>query len=98
MQQAEADGALAPMPPLQRFGFVMGAVAAPMFIAPVAAEIGVGPSLSARTVQAQVLSDAAIADRVDRVLAALAADRRAGPEAAARPAARGGRSQEVSRA
>jgi AcrR family transcriptional regulator len=98
MQQAEADGALAPMPPLQRFGFVMGAVAAPMFIAPVAAAIGVGPALSARAVQAQVLSDAAIADRVDRVLAALAAGGRPGAAAVAAPAARGRRPREVSRA
>ncbi|MBN8508073.1 MAG: TetR family transcriptional regulator [Burkholderiales bacterium] len=77
MQQAEADGALDPMPPLQRFVFVMGAVVAPMFIAPVAADIGVGPAVSARAVQAQVLAESAIADRVDRVLAALGAGRRA---------------------
>jgi AcrR family transcriptional regulator len=84
MQQAEAEGALAPMPPLPRFVFTMGAVAAPMFIAPVVAEIGVGPAVSARTVQSQVLSAAAIAERVDRALAALATPRADGPVRAAR--------------
>jgi hypothetical protein len=73
MAQAEADGALRAMPPLQRFVFVMGAVAAPMFIAPVVAEIGIAGTLSPRTLAAQVISDAAISARVDLVLDALRA-------------------------
>ncbi len=71
MAQAEADGELRPMPPLQRFVFVMGAVASPMFIAPVVADIGVAGAPSKRTLDAQVLSDAAIDARVDLALDAL---------------------------
>lgn len=73
MAQAEKEGALRAMPPLQRFIFVMGAVAAPMFIAPVMADIGVGAALSPRTIGTQVLCDAAIAARVDLALEALRA-------------------------
>lgn len=73
MAQAEADGALRAMPPLQRFVFVMGALAAPMFIAPVVAEIGIAGSLSPGALTAQVTSDAAIAARVDLALDALRA-------------------------
>jgi AcrR family transcriptional regulator len=73
MAQAEAEGALRAMPPLQRFVFVMGAVAAPMFIAPVVAEIGIAGPLSPGTLAAQVMSDAAIGARVDLALDALRA-------------------------
>jgi AcrR family transcriptional regulator len=73
MVQAERDGSLQPMPPLQRFVFVMGAVAAPMFIAPVVAELGIGGTLSPGSVGAQVLSDQAIDARVDMALQALRA-------------------------
>ncbi len=71
MAQAEADGDLRAMPPLQRFVFVMGAVAAPMFIAPVVADIGIAGTLSGHALGAQVLSDAAIDTRVDMALDAL---------------------------
>jgi AcrR family transcriptional regulator len=73
MDRAEAEGALREMPPLQRFVFVMGAVAAPMFIAPVVAEIAVGAPLSPDRLGEQVMSDAAIAARVDMALDALRA-------------------------
>jgi len=86
MAQAEADGVLRPMPPLQRFVFVMGAVAAPMFIAPVVAEIGIAGTLSGRALGAQVLSDAAIDARVDMALDALRP-----PVAPARGARKGAR-------
>jgi len=86
MAQAEADGGLRPMPPLQRFVFVMGAVAAPMFIAPVVAEIGIAGTLSGRALGAQVLSDAAIDARVDMALDALRP-----PVAPARGARKGAR-------
>jgi AcrR family transcriptional regulator len=71
MAQAERDGALRAMPPLQRFVFVMGAVAAPMFIAPVVADIAIGPALPPDKLAAQVMSDAAIAARIDMALDAL---------------------------
>lgn len=73
MAQAEKDGDLPAMPPLPRFVFVMGAVAAPMFIAPVVADIGIAGALSPAMLGAQVLSDAAIAARIDLALAALRA-------------------------
>jgi AcrR family transcriptional regulator len=73
MAQAEQDGDFRGMPPLQRFVFVMGAVAAPMFIAPVVADIGIAGELSPGVLDAQVMSDAAIAARVDMALGALRA-------------------------
>lgn len=73
LAQAESEGALRAMPPVQRLVFVMGAVAAPMFIAPVVADIAVGPPLSEDQLTTQVMSDAAIAARVDMALDALRA-------------------------
>jgi hypothetical protein len=87
MAQAEAEGALRAMPALQRFVFVMGAVAAPTFIAPVVAGLGLGGALSPDQVDAQVMSDAAIAARVDLVLDALSLARGTVAQRA-RPAAR----------
>jgi AcrR family transcriptional regulator len=74
--EAEAQGALAPMPAQQRLVFVMGAVAAPLVIAPVIAELGIGPAMTLRALRQQVLCDTAIAARVDLALAALAAPRK----------------------
>lgn len=71
MAQAEKDGSLRAMPPLQRFVFVMGAVAAPMFIAPVVADIGLAGAVSGGALGVQVLCDAAIDARVDMALDAL---------------------------
>ena len=73
LAQAESEGALRAMSPVQRLVFVMGAVAAPMFIAPVVADIAVGPPLSEDQLTTQVMSDAAIAARVDMALDALRA-------------------------
>lgn len=73
MAQAEREGALRAMPPLQRFVFVMGAVAAPMFIAPVVADIAIGPALPPDELAAQVMSDASLAARIDMALDALRA-------------------------
>jgi AcrR family transcriptional regulator len=85
MAQAQREGALRAMPPLQRFTFVMGAVAAPMFIAPVISDIGIGGAQSPGMIGAQVLSDAAIAARVELALEAL----RAPPAPRARASRRG---------
>jgi AcrR family transcriptional regulator len=70
-QEAAQAGELVPMPPMQRFGFLMGAVLAPMVLAPAAMRLQfMPPALAAHAAQ-DVLSDEAIADRVDRALAAL---------------------------
>ncbi len=90
MAQAERAGALRPMPPLQRFVFVMGAVAAPMFIAPVVADIGIGGALTPAALAAQALSDGAISARVDLALDALRAPQ---PVPRARAGRRIGRTQ-----
>ncbi len=71
-QEAAQAGELATQPPLQRLGFLMGSVLAPMVLLPGALRMGVLPPMLAAGVQDDVLSDAAIALRVDRALAALA--------------------------
>ena len=71
MQQAEKEGALAPLPALQRFVFVMGAVGMPLIVVPHIARLGVAPALLARQLKSQVIGDEAIAQRVDLALAAL---------------------------
>jgi AcrR family transcriptional regulator len=73
MQQAEKEGALAPLPALQRFVFVMGAVGMPLIVVPHIARLGVAPALIARKLKSQVIGDEAIAQRVDLALAALKA-------------------------
>lgn len=71
MQQAEDDGVLAPMPALQRFIFVMSGVAMPLLIAPGILSLGVAPRMLGKALQAQVLGDAAIAERIELALRAL---------------------------
>ncbi|HEX5686059.1 MAG TPA: TetR family transcriptional regulator [Ideonella sp.] len=71
MAEAEAAGELQPAPPLQRFVFLMGAVLSPMLAAPAMASLGVAPAIVGNAVQAQVLSDAAIKQRVQMALIAL---------------------------
>jgi len=73
MAEAEATGELQPAPPLQRFVFLMGAVLSPMLVAPAIAALGVAPAIVGATVQAQVLSDEAIEQRVQLALSALRA-------------------------
>jgi AcrR family transcriptional regulator len=71
--EAERAGDIAPMPPMQRFTFVMGAVAAPVLVAPRVIELGVAPKALRPMLEPQVLSDAAILARADLALAALRA-------------------------
>ena len=73
MAEAEAAGELRPAPPLQRFVFLMGAVLSPMLVAPAIAALGVAPAIVGAAVQAQVLSDEAIEQRVQLALGALRA-------------------------
>lgn len=79
MAEAEAAGELSPTPPLQRFVFLMGAVLSPMLVAPAIAALGVAPAIVGATVQAQVLSDEAIEQRVQLALGALRATPTARP-------------------
>ena len=79
MAEAEAAGELQPTPPLQRFVFLMGAVLSPMLVAPAIAALGVAPTIVGATVQAQVLSDEAIEQRVQLALGALRATPTARP-------------------
>jgi AcrR family transcriptional regulator len=71
LQEAEDAGDIAPLPALQRFVFVMGAVAMPLVVVPRVAGLQVAPALVGRRLRQQVTSDAAIAQRVDLALAAL---------------------------
>ena len=71
MAEAEVDGSLAPALPMQRFVFVMGAVVAPLLVAPAVAALKVAPQFIGQQLQEQVLSDEAIEQRVTLALAAL---------------------------
>lgn len=71
LAQAERERTVAVLPPIQRLSFVMGAVMAPLMIVSGLATMGAAPGLAAREVEAQVMSDAAIALRVDAALMAL---------------------------
>ena len=71
MAEAETDGSLAPALPMQRFVFVMGAVIAPLLVAPGVAALKVAPQFIGQQLQEQVLSDEAIEQRVKLALAAL---------------------------
>lgn len=68
LQQAEADGDIAPQPPLQRLGFLLGATMAPMLVAPGIAALGLP---LAAAMAPQVSTDAALRRRIRRALAAL---------------------------
>lgn len=70
--EAEKAGEIAPMPSMQRFGFLMGAVLAPMVLMPVASSLQFMPAEFSTRATQNVLSDDGIADRLDRALAALA--------------------------
>lgn len=72
LQDAAQAGDLAQSPPMQRFGFLMGSVLAPMVLLPAAIQLQFLPVDMASTADTDVFSDAAIADRVNRGLAALA--------------------------
>ena len=71
MNEAEAAGVLAPLPPLQRFVFTMGAVALPLVVVPHIARLRIAPALVGRQLKRQVTSDEAIAQRVELALGAL---------------------------
>jgi AcrR family transcriptional regulator len=73
LKEAERVGQLRPLRhPLQRMAVLMGAVVAPLLMAPAVSALGIplpGPSI-----ETQVCSDAAIAARIDIALAALSGE------------------------
>jgi AcrR family transcriptional regulator len=71
--QAQATGALKPMPPLQAFAFLMGTVPMPMIFAAGLVDAGLVPPGGKAAFDAQVMSDEAVDARIDLALAALAA-------------------------
>lgn len=71
MADAEAEGGLRPMPPLQRFTFVLGAVVAPSMVVGALTEAAIAPPEVALLAPLQVLDDAAVIERIDLALAAL---------------------------
>jgi AcrR family transcriptional regulator len=72
VEQASAEGALCRLPPVQRLAFMLGALVMPMVFGSGLADAGVAPVTLRKGFEAQVMSDAAIAQRIDLVLAALA--------------------------
>ena len=71
VEQARAEGALRELPPVQRLAFLLGALALPMIFAAGIVDAGVAPTSIRDAFGAQVMSDAAITQRVDLALAAL---------------------------
>jgi AcrR family transcriptional regulator len=71
LQQAEREGDVIKLPPLQRLTFVMGSVVAPLVIVSGVIAMGITAGMSAPEIEAQALSDGAIDKRVDLALAAL---------------------------
>lgn len=74
MRQAQKEGALAKVAPLQRFIFVMSAVAMPLLVAPGIRALGVAPAVLGEALRTQVMTDKAIRQRIDLALKALAAE------------------------
>jgi AcrR family transcriptional regulator len=69
--QAQREGSVAAMPPVLRLSFVMGSVVAPLIVVSGLMAMGITPGVPARDIEAQALSDAAIARRIELALAAL---------------------------
>jgi AcrR family transcriptional regulator len=72
LHEAQAAGELQPLPPLQAFTFLMGAINAPTLIATGAQQLGLAPALLGPALTEQVLGEAALVQRVDLALSALA--------------------------
>jgi AcrR family transcriptional regulator len=87
VEQAHAEGALRALPPVQRLAFLLGALVMPMVFAAGLADAGVAPASIRKAFDAQVMSDAAIEQRIELALGALRAD---APRAAMRRSPLGG--------
>lgn len=73
LEQAQRERALRELPPLQRLATLLGGVALPIVFVAGVVEAGVEPAAVRRQFEAQVMSDDAIAQRVDLLLQALGA-------------------------
>lgn len=82
--QGQASGALRPMPLPQALGFCMGAIVAPLLFGGAMVEGGGLPRPASRSIANAVLSEAALDERIDLALAALAAPARAATTPVAR--------------
>lgn len=71
MDEAQEAGQLRGVAPLQRFIFVMSAVAMPLLIGPGLQSLGVAPAVLGPLLQPQVLGDEAIRERIELALSAL---------------------------
>jgi AcrR family transcriptional regulator len=76
LDEAEREGAVRALPPMQRFVFLMGAVAMPIVFAAGLVEVVFEPTVLRQQFEPQVMSDAAIRERVELALDALQAPRR----------------------
>ena len=76
MDQAQHEGSLTEVPPMQRFIFVMSSVAMPLLIAPGVLAIGLAPEVIGKSLREQVMTDEAIDQRVELALKAVSAPRR----------------------
>jgi hypothetical protein len=71
LRDAEREGSVVKLPPVQRLSFVMGSVVAPLVIVSGLLAMGITPGLPARDLESQALRDAAIRQRIELALAAL---------------------------
>lgn len=74
LEQAQREGLLRELPPVQRFVLLMGSVAMPVVFAPGIVETGVGGAPFKAAFDAQVMSDAGIAQRADLLIELLCAE------------------------
>jgi len=72
LQEAEGQGRLPPQPLLTRFTFLMGAVVAPVLLAGGMQAVDAVPPLLRERLDGEVLSDAALARRIEWALLGLA--------------------------
>jgi AcrR family transcriptional regulator len=77
LEQAQREGALRELPPVQRLMLLLGGVALPLVFVAGLVDVAVLPAAARRAFEAQVMGDAAIAQRVDIVIEALRAPRAA---------------------
>ncbi len=68
LQQAQAEGGLRELPPIQRFAMLMGSVLLPIIFAAGLVDVALGATPFRAQFDAQVMSDDAIAQRVDLVI------------------------------
>jgi AcrR family transcriptional regulator len=73
LDEAERAGELRPLPPLQRFATLVGAVVLPLVFAAGIVRVTLGVSAYRREFVPQVASDAALRERIELALAALKA-------------------------